>query len=404
MFPLQQHLKQSGPQSSDFDEEESPMQVVHTQHSPESYLSHGPDLGQVSEYGSPTPGHWNLTSGPSMFSIPQVGFLQSYQQSLGERYSHMPSASDEESYPHLNQTVEIGDRERRHAVITSPFDRALLVKQALDNKHSLPYVKLETSSFSSPDTSLDLGRISASPFPSGAREQHFYDSHGTFTPYPAEGQHLQSLATDGVTKQQVWQSLHSVSRGEAPMEELMQHELELQSVPTIFNISETQRSHLMSASSNLEVTNQAHTSEEPLDFRSAFGYSSKNVNYPGTISATGSGAVHQFGAFETALMEGDISDDAIRGNVIRAPKGMALETARDLAVERRDNVLNTFGQRMEMTDIEKAAELSDEEDREDAVSMRLTSGINRSTLPQMGLMKYNLRPLLKKTPPKDEDL
>jgi hypothetical protein len=404
MFPYQPQLKQSGPESSKIDEEESPMQVVDDHHSPETYLSHGPDLGQVSAYGSDAPGHWNVISGPSTFSIPQVDFLQAYQQSLHSRYSHLPSASDEESYPHLNQTVEIGDRERRQAVITSPFDRALLVKQALDNKHSLPYVKLETPSFSSPDSTLDLGRISASPFPSGAREQHFYDSNGTFTPYPAEGQRLQSLATNGVTEQQVWQSLHSVSRGDAPVPQLMEHELELQSVPTIFNISETQRSHLMSASSDLEVANQAHTSEEPRDFRSAFGYSSKNVNYPGTISATGSGAVHQFGAFETALMDGDLSDEAICENVTRAPKGMTLETARDLAVERRDNVLNTFGERMAMTDIEKAAELSDEEDREDAVSMRLMSGVNRSTLPQMGLMKYNLRPLLKQTPPKDEEL
>jgi hypothetical protein len=210
------------------------------------------------------------------------------------------------------------------------------------------------------------------------------------------------MATGDVSQQQVWQSLHNVSLGRAPLPQLMQHDQELRSVPTIINLAETQRSPLMGALSNLEIANQAQTYEPTIPLTQAFGQRRGEVNYPGTIASTGSGAVHQFDAFATALSQGNISDEAIQANVRRAPQGMSVETARSLATERRDNVLNTVQQRFDMTDIDQAMRIEDQRDREDAVYGRLLSGVSRNSMAQMGLSRYNFRSLTRPQPPDEE--
>lgn len=349
------------------------------------------------------------------YQIPQAPFLQSVNRDLQASYGSAPSARDTEQFPHLNLNPD----GKRQAEIHEPSDRAALVKEAQDQKRAHGYVKLSTPSLFEPDQMQALGRIQNPPARQLRNEQHFYDASNSFTPYPREAEHLQKMADDGRSEREVWQALDAVGRGQRPPSSFRDEELALQSVPTITNISEVQRSPLMGAASNLEIANQAQRPDTPISFQTAFGQSddrqvqkkskkkpgnaeTKDVtfNLPGTISSTGSGAVHQFQAVEQSMMEGNMSDESVRKKVKRAPQGSNVEEARDLAIHKRDALLDTFEQRIQMTDIDQAQSFSSEKDRRDATMMRLYSGVDRNTKPQMGLMgHHNLRPLVRQDGP-----
>jgi hypothetical protein len=315
------------------------------------------------------------------------------QQDLAMRYDRVPSAADADRYPHLNSTTTVGTRQRRQAEIRGPEDRAALVSQAREQGRALPYVALSAASAAAAGTTHSLGRVSASPF-GAAREQHYYDSSGSFTPYPVEGQFLEGQAAAGAGRQNVWRDLHRVSTGGAPAT-LTAHERHLQSVPTILNVSEPQRSPLMAAASNLEVANQAQTTGTPRSFADAFGQARGTVNIPGTIAATGSGAVHQFDAVDNAIAAGDIGNASLQRRVTRAPQGMRLPQARNLTVRRRDNLLRTVRERIDMTDTDRAMQEPTRTGRDMAVRMRVRSGIDRAALRPMGLSRYDYRPLVR---------
>ncbi len=336
---------------------------------------------------------WSVGSGTNAFQIPQQPFLQGFREDVQNRYGAMQSASDPSAFPHLNQQRMDGEDERRHAQLQQPRDKAALVKQAQDQGRSHKYMTISNRSPSG--STQDLGRIQSS-VPWAPREQHFYNTEGSFTPYPAEASHLQSMTGGETSTQDVWQALDSANRGEELPEEFTDQSQSLQSVPTIFNISEAQRSPLMSATSNMVISNQAQTTGTPQSFPQAFGRATKmggkNINLPGTIPATGSGAVHQFGAVESSLVGGDFSEESVRKNVKRGPSGMGVAKARDYAAQKRNDLIGAFGDRMGMTDVAYAQREGNEES-EEATRMRLQSGINRSSLPQMGLMRSGLRPL-----------
>jgi hypothetical protein len=284
----------------------------------------------------------------------------------------------------------VDGKERRQASV-QPADRAPLVKEAQDQGRALPYVSLTTPSFANPNQQLDLGRISSSPF--NRNEQHYYNQNNGFTPYPQEAQTFQGMATGGVTEKQVWQSLHNVNMGQPPLPQMMQHEQELQSVPNIINLAETQRSPLMGALSNLEIANQAQKSGPASSFQQAFGQNQGGVNLPGTIAATGAGAVHQFSAFERSLLENDIGDENIQRKVTRAPKKVPIAKARRMATKRRDNILDSMNDRFRMTNLKMAMKMKKPNDRRDAMYMRLLSAAKRNSMGPMGLSRYNFRSL-----------
>jgi hypothetical protein len=361
-----------------------------------------------------------------------VELLQGFNRELKSAYAHTPSSSDKDRFPHLNSK---GKKGRRRALLKAPSDRAALVAETKELGHGHRYAQLEAELDAELDTGLDgeslakpsetypLGRIQNPTRPALWKEQHYYDAGGSFTPYPREAEHLESLAADGKSTKDVWQALDAVNRGQRPSEAFRAHEQSLMSVPTITNISEVQRSPLMGAGANLEMANQAHALGEAASFQSAFGYTEERerpsrikasssatkkkakpsrkpkpllVNLPGSIHSTGSGAVHQFEAVEKAIESGDISDAAVRREVKRAHRGSNVAEARDLAVGKKDALLKTFGDRLQMTDISKAQEIEGDGGRETATLMRLQSGLRRNTMRQMGLLPYSLRTLAKR--------
>lgn len=352
-------------------------------------------------------GQFSHVSGGNTYTFPARDFLQDVRQDLDMRYQHTPSASDSMQFPHLNQQTSINGRDRRLADIQSPQDRSALVSEAHQQGRTHGYVALQTNG-------TDQGRISASPFPSGRREQHYYDPSSTFTPYPQEAQHLQGLASRIQdeneemgpidARQQVYQSLDAVNRGRPSG---MEDESQLQSVPLIINLAEVQRSHLMGYSSNLELANQAQMSN-PDPFSQVFGTSVQrgghNVNLPGTMSATGTGAVHRFDAIDESLEADEFTREGVQSRITRAPQGLTLPQNRNLVEQNRQNLMGTFQQRFDMTDTGYAQEqFSDDESREAATRARLRSSADRSALGQMGLSRYNYRPLTRSAEMEDDD-
>ncbi|RED58537.1 hypothetical protein [Cohnella lupini] len=394
---------------------------------------------QTNTTASQPPGFFHFGSGGFNYQVPQIPMIQEFNRDLEGSFASAPSASDQESFPHLNRM----EGERRTAKLEEPSDRAALVKEAKNQGRAHKLMSLEAPSLFEPDETYKLGRIQGSANPFQKNEQHFYDASSSFTPYPREAEHLQEMATGEQTEQDVWRGLDASNRGERPPEAFADHERTLQSVPTIFNLAEVQRSKLMGASSNLEVANQAHTLGTPRSFEDEFGHTEKremkkrkkkasdagsdtdsdtasssktgkgkpsakkksktdpdttsvDFNVPGSIAATGSGAVHQFQAVESSIMGGEMSDKSIREKVKRAPKGSNVEEARDLAVRKRDSLLRTFGERMQMTDVDFAQQEIEPADREAATMSRVRSGIRRNSMSQMGLLRGNLRTLEKK--------
>ncbi|MFC4599833.1 hypothetical protein [Cohnella hongkongensis] len=363
----------------------------------------------------PSPGMFSIGSGGFQYQLPQASLIQEFSRDLTSGYAQAPSASDRERFPHLNR--EEGDR--RLAELREPADRAALVKEARDQGRAHEYLRLTATSSRGRESALRLGRVQGTKKRGQQREQHFYDSGGKFTPYPREAEHLEGMTSPGTSTQKVWKALDAVNRGEAPPQGFESQERELMSVPVITNLSEVQRSPLMGAASNMEIANQAHTTGTPKSFEEAFGRSeerevkkrkrkrekadsdegdskTKAFNFPGSISATGSGAVHQFQAVEDSLMRGELSEDAVRKRVRRAPEGSDVEEARRLAVGKQKALLGTFQDRLSMTDVSYAQGESVGADREMATLMRLRSGLRRNAMPQMGLLP-SLRTLEKQT-------
>lgn len=342
-----------------------------------------------------------LQSGEMDAPEPDVPFLQSVREDLQARYAHAPSAADPQAFPHLNQRATINGTERRQANIQGPQDHAALVAEAQRQGHAHRYISLQANG-------EGMGRISASPF--GPRtEQHYRDAHNTMTSYPQEASQLQSHAAEITSaanpapqaRRQVYQALDSAARGLPPPPALRDSGASLRSIPLLTNVSEAQRSPLMAAASNLEIANQAQ-SENPIPFREAFGHSvsrgRNTVNMPGTIVSTGSGAVHRFAAVEGALSQNQFTPQSVQDRIQRGPRGSTTAEARRLGVGTRENLVNTIRRRFDITDVSRALQEPDPEGRQMAVDMRLRSAVNRNTLPQLGLMRHNLRPLRRLNP------
>ncbi|WP_372632036.1 hypothetical protein [Cohnella sp.] len=358
---------------------------------------------------------FSVSSEGFQYQLPQAPLIQEFNRDLLSGYSHAPSASDRERFPHLN----LEESGRRSAELRDPSDRAALVKEARDQGRAHSYVRLDATSPSVRGKKHRLGRMQGKNQRGQQKEQHFYDAGGKFTPYPREAEHLQGMTSSSTSTQDVWKALDAVNRGEKVQEGFEGHERELMSVPTITNLSEVQRSPLLGAASNMEIANQAHTSGTPRPFEEAFGRSeereakkkrkrktesedsdsedtkTKAFNFPGSISSTGAGAVHQFQAVEDSIMRGEMSDDSVRKRVKRAPESGTVEEARGFAVKKKKALLATFQDRLQMTDISSAQQEPVGEDRELATLMRLRSGLRRNALPQMGLLRGGLRTLEK---------
>jgi len=352
-------------------------------------------------------GTFRRTVGGTPHTLPVAPLLRNVSQDLQTRYQHAPSAADEERFPHLNQETVANGKRRRLADLQGPEDRAALVRQAQDNGRTHGYVALQHNGES-------MGRISASPFPSGRREQHYYNEHNSFTPYPQEGNNLQHMATARAAatgapaaqaRREVYQALDAVNRGRPVPHGMGGQAHELQAIPTITNISEVQRNPLMGASSNLELANQAQTLADPQPFSTTFGRPRRTLNLPGTMSATGSGAVHRFDALQTALDSNNFTQEGVQSQISRAPStthdSMPMPEARALAEQTRQNVVATFRNRLDMTDVDHAQTLPPGA-REEATRMRFHSSISRNILPQMGLQPHNLRPLAYLPPIEEE--
>jgi len=372
-------------------------------------------LSTVPATATPSANTFSVSSEGFQYQLPQAPLIQEFNRDLLSGYSHAPSASDRERFPHLNQE-ESG---RRSAELRDPSDRAALVKEARNQGRAHSYVRLDAASPTVPGKKHRLGRMQGKSQRGQEKEQHFYDNGGKFTPYPREADHLQSMTSSSTSRQDVWKALDAVNRGEQVPEGFEGHERELMSVPTITNLSEVQRSPLMGAASNMEIANQAHTSGTPRPFEEAFGNSeerevkkkrkrkteddgsdsedskTKAFNFPGSISSTGAGAVHQFQAVEDSIMRGEMSDESVSKRVKRAPEAGTVKEARDFAVKKKKALLNTFQDRLQMTDISYAQSEPTGEDREQATLMRLRSGLRRNALPQMGLLRGGLRTLEK---------
>jgi hypothetical protein len=373
---------------------------------------------------APGPNTFQVSAGGFNYQLPQLDLLQEFNRGLQSAYANTASSSDQEQFPHLNDQMPDG---RRLAKLMEPSDRAALVKETQDQGRAHKYLKLEAPSSSNSQENFKLGRLQNPPMKGSAKEQHFFDESGSFTPYPREADHLEELATGGKTRKDVWKVLDAVNRGEKPPNGFEAHEQLLMSVPTITNLSEVQRSPLMGASTNLEIANQAHTTGASASFSSAFGTSEERkldtkrkrnskkddseaenatkkkkkeqvtFNLPGTLSSTGTGAVHQFEAVENSIMNRELSDYAVKKKVKRAPEGAKVAEARNLAVFKKNALLSTYSERLKMTDIERAQNETSAEAREEATLMRLRSGLRRNSMPQMGLLRTGLRTLEKQT-------
>ena len=374
-------------------------------------------LGTVPSTATPSANTFSVSSEGFQYQLPQAPLIQEFNRELLTGYSHAPSASDRELFPNLNREED----GRRLAELSAPSDRAALVKEARDQGHSHSYVRLDAASPSVRGKKHRLGRMQGKNQRGQQREQHFYDAGGKFTPYPREAEHLEDMTSSSTSTQEVWRALDAVNRGERVPEGFEGRERELMSVPTITNLSEVQRSPLMGAASNMEIANQAHTTGTPKPFEEAFGDSeerevkkkrkrktedadsdsdelkTKAFNFPGSISSTGAGAVHQFQAVEESIMKGEMSDEAVRKRVKRAPEAGTVEEARGFAVKKKKALLGTFQDRLQMTDVSYAQHEPSDEDRELATLMRLRSGLRRNAMTQMGLLRGGLRTLEKTT-------
>jgi|GEM_PF-2698855 len=374
-------------------------------------------LSTVPTTATPSANAFSVSSGGFQYQLPQAPLIQEFNRDLLSGYSHAPSASDHEMFPHLNQE-ESG---RRSAELRDPSDRAALVKEARNQGRAHSYVRLDAASPTVPGKRHKLGRMQGKSQRGQQKEQHFYDAGGKFTPYPREAEHLDGMTSSSTSTQDVWRALDAVNRGEQAPEGFEGHERELMSVPTITNLSEVQRSPLMGAASNMEIANQAHTTGTPKSFEEGFGNSeerevkkkrkrktesadadsdsedskTKAFNFPGSISSTGAGAVHQFQAVEDSIMRGEMSDESVSKRVKRAPEAGTVKEARDFALKKKKALLNTFQDRLQMTDISYAQSEPTVEDREQASLLRLRSGLRRNALPQMGLLRGGLRTLEK---------
>ncbi len=374
-------------------------------------------LSTLPSTAKPSANTFSVSSEGFRYQLPQAPLVQEFNRDLLSGYSHAPSASDRELFPHLNREED----GRRSAELGAPSDRAALVKEARDQGRAHGYVRLDASSPSVRGKKHRLGRMQGKNQRGQQKEQHFYDAGGKFTPYPREAEHLRSMTSSSKGAQDVWRALDAVNRGEKVPEGFEGHERELMSVPTITNLSEVQRSPLMGAASNMEIANQAHTIGTPKPFEEAFGSSeerevkkkrkrktedadsdsdeskTKAFNFPGSISSTGAGAVHQFQAVEESIMKGEMSDESVRKRVKRAPEAGTVEEARGFAVKKKKTLLGTFQDRLQLTDVSSAQREPNEADRELATLMRLRSGLRRNAMPQMGLLRGGLRTLEKTT-------
>ncbi len=373
-------------------------------------------IGTVPSASTPSANTFSVSSAGFQYQLPQAPLIQEFNRDLLSGYSHASSASDRERFPHLNREED----GRRLAELRDPSDRAALVKEARSQGRSHGYVRLDAASPSAREKKLRLGRIQGKNQRGQQKEQHFYDAGGKFTPYPREAEHLQGMTSPSTSTQDVWRALDAVNRGEKVPAGFEGHERELMSVPTITNLSEVQRSPLMGAASNMEIANQAHTTATPKSFEEAFGSSeerevkkkkrkrktedpddgdsrTKAFNLPGSISSTGAGAVHQFQAVEDSILRDELSDGPVRKRVKRAPEAGTVEEARGFAVKKKKALLDTFRDRLRMTDVASAQREPNESDRELATLMRLRSGLRRNAMPQMGLLRGGLRTLEKTT-------
>ena len=303
------------------------------------------------------------------------------------QFQAIPSAS---TIPHLNR----GTADHREADIVGPEDRAALARETVE-RGSAPTVRLNVPRVDHPNSPITTGRIQQ--FPTNPRDIAVYDTHNHPPSYPAEADHLDSVADEqGLSGQEALQHFasavsHPLSSSSLPPEQ----QAPLLTGANIQGISELNRSRGMAALDNLAIGNAVNSpSATPQDL---FGTRSGRRNLQGTLPASGTGASRSTGvALHSIAHDQDVSTSA---REVAEASGSRTRPNISETQTRRDNILSTVHDaraRHEHAEEENADRRGldeDEDDRKEVVDARVRSGLRREALGPSGLLQHDLRPI-----------
>ncbi|RDU94725.1 hypothetical protein [Trinickia dinghuensis] len=293
------------------------------------------------------------------------------------RFAHQISS---ETQPHLQGETEVRNKKRRVAEIQTPQDRLQLAAEPRSNESN--YVQLRRRIG---NESVTVGR-SQNPSHLPDHERHLYSAGSRGAPsYPAEARHLSQMADSDREAFALVQSEMMLEPVTVPQA----HAVHLATTANIVGIAEQRRDPYMALASAQSIAHGAmEGSEDTLP--SVFGQRNPkgSGNLPGSMPATGTGAVASFRGVRGALEDGTDTSPA------------STSVLSHMESTHRDLMASGF-------DAEQARVLAADgwshSDIIESQAARMRSAATRDAARMTGQMPYRLRSLHSGViPPKDD--